>query len=319
MRRSVLVDTDIGVDDALALLTVLNEPDADVIGIGTVFGNCTEVQAASNALVVLAAADRLDVPVCIGQSRPGRQPKAPSPHGSDGLGDRGLVPPSGATPSAETAVDQILRVGRERPSEVDLLCLGPLANVAAALEQDPLILTRYRAVTIMGGMGPVDRRDTESAAQPLFLAKGDTNTNHAPAASAAVAAAPGPVTWVGMNVTGRLRMPWADLTALAGHSTTAAFVRDITTDYHRYCTTTYRSAEPIYTSHDSVAAAAMLDPTVVLSAADLTGHILRASDGRASLWGQSVTQSDRHRFAFDLDYTAIRLRINAVLGARVAR
>lgn len=197
---------------------------------------------------------------------------------------------------------------------MDLLSLGPLSNVAAALAQDPLVLTRYRTVTIMGGMGPDARRDTETAVQPLFLVKGDTNTNHDPAATAAVAAAPGPVTWVGMNVTGRLRMPWADLDAQAAHAGVAAFVRDITADYHLHCTTTYRADTPVYTSHDSVAACVVLDPAVVLSASLLTGRVHRGDDGRASLWGHPASQGPTHRFITDLDYPKIRQRITATFG-----
>ncbi|MDF3310876.1 hypothetical protein P3H15_38365 [Rhodococcus sp. T2V] len=136
-----------------------------------------------------------------------------------------------------------------------------------------------------GGMGPVARWDTETAVQPLFLVKGDTNTNQHPDAAASVAAAHGPATLVGMNVTGRLRVLWDDLDTQAEQTGLAAFVRDITAGYHLYCTTTYRSDTPMYTSHDSVAASVMLDPAVVWSVTDLTGHVHRGDDGRASLWG----------------------------------
>ncbi|GBF17457.1 pyrimidine-specific ribonucleoside hydrolase RihB [Rhodococcus sp. Br-6] len=312
--RVVLVDTDTGVDDALALLTVLATQETDLVGVGAVFGNCAVEQAAANALVVLDTMGRRDIPVCIGRPRPGPPPEAPSPHGMDGLGDRGLRPPRGLHPVPESAVDQILRVGRQRPGEVDLLCLGPLTNIAAALEQDPLVLTTFRSVTIMGGMGPRSRMETEASAQPMFLTKGDTNTNHDPAATAATAQAPGPVTWVGMNATGRLRMPWSELAALAEQSPVAAFVRDITANYHEYCTTTYGSDVPIYTSHDSVAASVMLDPNVVLSSVEATGQI-HHDGARSSLWGDDSRPEHGHRFVVDLDYTAIRRKIMAALGA----
>lgn len=113
--RRVLIDTDTGVDDALALLTVLDAPQTELIGVGSVFGNCTERQAASNALVVLAAVGRVDIPVCVGRPRPGPAPTIPSLHGADGLGDRGLRPPDGVSPAAESAVEQILRIAREHP------------------------------------------------------------------------------------------------------------------------------------------------------------------------------------------------------------
>jgi purine nucleosidase len=168
-------------------------------------------------------------------------------------------------------------------------------------------------------MGPVARQATETAVQPLFLVKGDTNTNHDPVATAAVAVAPGPVTWVGMNVTGRLHMPWAELDAQAAHFEVAAFVRDITADYHLYCTTTYQADTPIYTCHDSVAAGVLLDPAVVRSAVELTGRVHRGDDRRASLWGHNTVEGPKHRFITDLDYSTIRQRITATFGGSAPR
>ncbi|WP_420879220.1 nucleoside hydrolase [Rhodococcus sp. (in: high G+C Gram-positive bacteria)] len=315
--RSVLVDTDTGIDDALALLTVLSASNTDVIGVGTVFGNCNEHQAARNALTVLAAAGRTDIPVCVGSSRPGPPPAAPSPHGADGLGDRGLAPPAGQHPSSESAVDQILRIARDLPGRVDLLCLAPLTNIAAALAHDPLVLTQFKTVTIMGGMGMAARCNDVARILPKFLVKGDTNTNHDPEAAARVAAAPGPVTWVGMDVTGRLQLPWAELETMADHTTISRFVHTITSDYHAYCTRTYDTEQPIYTSHDSVAATVMLDPDVVVAAADAVGHVAFGEDGRASLWGHAVGPGQpvaAHRVVTSIDYDAVRQRITRTLA-----
>ncbi|WAM15024.1 nucleoside hydrolase [Rhodococcus sp. JS3073] len=316
--RCVLVDTDTGVDDALALLTVAHHPGTEIVGVGTAFGNCTERQAARNALTVLSVAGLHDVPVCIGQPRPGPPPATSSPHGLDGLGDRGYRPPPGVYPAPESAVDQLLRVAEDRPGAVDLLCLGPLANIAAAVTRDPRLLTRYRSVTVMGGMGTASRRGVEAAVQPQFLGKGDTNTNHDPGAATVVAAAPGQITWVGMNVTGRLRLAWADLVARSAVGKTATFVRDITEDYHRYCTSTYRAENPIYTAHDSVAAAVMLDPAVVLAADDAQPRV-RHEDGRAAVWGVTPVRGPAHRFVTDLDYGSIGARIAATLDADIPR
>lgn len=307
----VLVDTDAGVDDALAILTLLAAPDVAVMGIGSTFGNCTEQQSAANALTTLSIADRTGVPVCVGQPRRTPPPAQPSPHGPDGLGGYARPTPGAAHSGTETAVDQILRTSRDSIG-AHLLCLGPLTNIAAALERDSHVLTRFRSVTIMGGMGPAAGRDGVSAVYPQFLTKGDTNTNHDPAAAAAVAAAVGPITWVGMNVTARLRLRFADLAARAETSTRAAFVRDITADYSRYCTTTYDSPERIFTAHDSVAAAVMLDPAVVLSATSAHAVVRRSvglGDGRASIWGEAAGAGQLHRFVTAVDYRTIESRI----------
>ncbi|WP_137726379.1 nucleoside hydrolase [Prescottella subtropica] len=316
-RRLVLVDTDTGIDDALAILTVLHAPDTDLIGIGSVFGNCDEHQAARNALTVLAAAGRPDIPVCVGSPRPGPAPSAASPHGADGLGDRGLCPPPGQQPRSETAVEQILRISRERPGQVDLLCLAPLTNLAGALDQDPMVLERFRSVTIMGGMGVIERRDVVAEALPKFLAKGDTNTNHDPAAAARVAAAPGPVTWVGMDVTGRLQLSWAELEHMAESAPVARFVHTITGDYHAYCTSTYDADRPIYTSHDSVAATVMLTPAVICDSSTASGGVLTGEDGRASVWGHtSQRTSVSHQFVTAIDYATVQAQITQTLAAR---
>ncbi|WP_137725081.1 nucleoside hydrolase [Prescottella subtropica] len=320
--RRVLIDTDTGVDDALAILTVLAAPDTEVVGVGTVFGNCDEGQAAANALLVLATAGRTDVPVCVGRPRPGPALSVPSPHGVDGLGDSGLPRPVGSRPSQETAVAQMLRWSRQHPGEVDLLCLGPLTNVAAALDRDPGLLTRFRSVTVMGGMGAAGRRDRVAAEQLSFLGKGDTNTAHDPAATARVAAAPGPVTWVGMDVTARLQILWADVESRAASSDIARFVRVISADYRVHCTRTYDADRPMVTSHDSVAAAVLLEPAVVRASAGLVCRVEHDRDGRASLWGHPPDAGDpRHRVVTDLDYAAVRAVVDRTLAptSRVSR
>lgn len=166
----------------------------------------------------------------------------------------------------------------------------------------------------MGGMGTADRREIVAAAQPKFLAKGDTNTNHDPAAAATVAATPGPVTWVGMDVTGRLRLRWADLQTLTSTSNIARFIQTITEDYHVYCTNTYGAEQPIYTSHDSVATSVMLDPTVILSSVSATAQV-HSADGRSASWGHYPDdRSAAHQMATDLDYSAIRNRVDRTLA-----
>lgn len=169
----------------------------------------------------------------------------------------------------------------------------------------------------MGGMGAADRRGEVAATLLTFLAKGDTNTNYDPVAAARVASAPGPVTWVGMDVTGRLQMPWTESGELAGTTKIARFVHAITADYHMYCTSTYDVDHPIYTSHDGVAAAVMLDPAVILASEEATGVVEWSADGRASWWGLSPggTQSAAvHRVVTEIDYEAVRTRINRTLA-----
>jgi hypothetical protein len=77
-------------------------------------------------------------------------------HGRDGLGEMGLYP-SRLNTSREDAVEQLLRVSRDSGAATDLLAIGPLTNLAAALRTDNKVLSRFRSVTIMGSMGPRKR------------------------------------------------------------------------------------------------------------------------------------------------------------------
>ena len=97
-------------------------------------------------------------------------------------------------PTGEHAADQLVRLGRERPGELDLLAVGPLTNLGLALRQDPDALARYRSVVIMGGSGPYP--------QPGVLREFDANIDHDPDAARLVFAAPrAELVMVGVNVT----------------------------------------------------------------------------------------------------------------------
>src|SRR5215203_1507979 len=148
--RFVVLDVDVGIDDALMILYLLSEPDVEVVAIGATHGNCTAADSARNALRTLEAVGVTSVPVALGLESPFETPhSAPQVHGYDGLGDIGLPEPAGQV-TGESAVDQLLRLGKERPGELDLIAVGSLSNLAAALQQDPESLKRYRSVTYLG-------------------------------------------------------------------------------------------------------------------------------------------------------------------------
>ncbi len=150
-QRRFLLDTDVGIDDALMLMYLAAEPGAEIVAIGSCHGNCSASQAAVNTLKVLDVLGLDHVPVAVGAESPLRDViSAPHVHGQDGLGDAG-IPLSNREPSRESAVDQILRLGHERPGELDLVAVGAMTNLGLALERDPLALTRFRTVAILGG------------------------------------------------------------------------------------------------------------------------------------------------------------------------
>lgn len=151
-RPPLIVDCDTGIDDALALLYLMRDPDVDLRAVTTVFGNTDAVTAAENTLRVLELLGRHDVPVSVGARINWRATlhPAPSVHGSDGLGDTGLAGPR-SRPVDEPAPELIARLARENPGKLHLLALGPLTNLATALLLEPDLPRLVEHVTIMGG------------------------------------------------------------------------------------------------------------------------------------------------------------------------
>jgi len=316
----VLVDTDVGIDDSLAILVALAAPEVKVVGIGSTYGNCRSAQAANNALCVLEAAGRPDVPVCVGVAEPpsaGPLIDLAAPvHGGDGLGNTGLKP-SYLVPSEESAVEQILRVSEQSGGRTGLLALGPLTNLAAAVHEDPLVLGRFRSVVIMGGMGPEDQAASVIEKYPRYHQVGDPNTRHNPAATAVVAGVEAPITWVGMNVTGPLLLPATLLDEVAASGKgTAVFSRDVHQCYVEFLTQAWRRAERVFNVHDTVAASLMIDPAVATRVVRAAPVLLYDEQGRGQLWGaRPGPRSVVHRFVTAVDARSIERFIRLALQA----
>ena len=149
--QPVLFDTDLGVDDALAIAMALNAPELDVIGLTVVSGNVSIEQGTRSALQLLELLGRDDVPVYVGAERPLfiDRVDAVQVHGSTGLGYAELPEPS--TLPVGRAVDHIIREIQKRPGELIVVAIGPLTNLALAERKSPGILNRARRVVAMGG------------------------------------------------------------------------------------------------------------------------------------------------------------------------
>lgn len=153
MPRPIIIDTDPGIDDAVAILLALASPELQVKGIIAVAGNVPLAAAARNALAVLELAGRPDLPVFAGCPRPigGARVDAVQVHGESGLG--GLVLPAPQTQlRAEHGVQWLVESLRSAPSRSVALCaLGPLTNIATALVMAPDIGRSIADLVIMGG------------------------------------------------------------------------------------------------------------------------------------------------------------------------
>lgn len=153
MTRPFFIDTDTASDDAVALVMALRHPDIDVVGIGIVAGNVPLDMAVQNALYTRELVGREDVPVHVGEGTPLRIPleTAQNVHGGDGMGDIGLAL-SGRTPDGDDAVGALLQASHDHAGELTLVTLGPLTNVARAIERDPSLPDRIPRTVVMGAV-----------------------------------------------------------------------------------------------------------------------------------------------------------------------
>ena len=147
----IIIDTDPGVDDAVAILMALACPDVELAGLTVVGGNVPLARGTRNALALLEYVGRADVPVARGSSRPlsGKFPYAQHFHGWSGLSRR--LPEPGTLPAAVGAVDFLATQLHTYPGEITLVALGPLTNLARLERQHPGALSQAAAVVVMGG------------------------------------------------------------------------------------------------------------------------------------------------------------------------
>lgn len=153
MTRKIIIDTDPGQDDAVAIFLALASPELEVLGIVAVAGNVGLHHNANNALKIVELAGRADVPVYAGCARPIRRHlvTAEHVHGETGLNGPDLPNPKTAL-QAQHGVDYIIdTLMAAEPGTITLCTLGPLTNIAMALIKQPAIAERIAEIVMMGG------------------------------------------------------------------------------------------------------------------------------------------------------------------------
>ena len=169
MKR-VIIDTDPGIDDAAAILMTLGSPELNVEALTTVFGNTPVENCTINALRILEAANRADIPVFQGASRPyscDEPAFAATIHGDDGLGDVDLPTPSAAAKKTNAVIEMIDRI-MASPGEITVLAIGRLTNVALAIAVEPGFAKAVQEVVVMGGAVNVPGNATPTASANLY-------------------------------------------------------------------------------------------------------------------------------------------------------
>jgi purine nucleosidase len=225
--KHIIIDTDPGIDDALAILLALASPEVRVEGLTIVHGNCSADQGTVNALSVLELAQAAHVPVAKGCSLPLVQPSllAPETHGATGIGYAQLPPPK-TQPVAQHAVDFLIEKILAAPGEITLVSIGPLTNLAMAIRREPRIVEATRDVVIMGGAIRHEGNTTPLA---------EFNTYVDPHAAHIVYHSGMPITLVPLDVTYQCILTSADVARLLEQkSPIAQFIADATRFYMEF-------------------------------------------------------------------------------------
>lgn len=153
MRR-IIIDTDCGSDDAVALIMALKSNDVYIEAITTVCGNVPLELATNNALMTIEVSNAQKPPLFVGAAKPLMRDlvTAVNVHGKDGMGDLNLIHPL-ITPEKEHAVDAILRIVECYPDEIEMVAIGPVTNIALAIMKDPKTMKKVKHIYSMGTAG----------------------------------------------------------------------------------------------------------------------------------------------------------------------
>ena len=209
-KQKLIIDTDPGIDDAMAIHYAFAHEDLDLIGLTTIFGNVFVEQATRNAIVLTDQAGRI-IPVCEGAKTPLSIPaNAPSHyvHGDEGFGDFPAITPSRSAdprPAHVFLADTI----RAFPGEVILCPIGPLTNIAQLLEHEPAIAGLVKKVVIMGGAVDCPGNVTPYA---------EANIWNDPHAADIVFAADWDMELIGLDVTSHISCDAGDFKTLVNQS-----------------------------------------------------------------------------------------------------
>lgn len=155
MPRPIIIDTDPGIDDALAILLALASPELDLRALVTVAGNVRLELCTQNALKLRELGKRPGLPVYAGCDKPiARELVTGSVHGTTGMDGADLPAPKGKA-EARNGVDWLVEtLSKAAPKSQTLVPIGPLTNIATAFKRAPGIATALREVVIMGGATP---------------------------------------------------------------------------------------------------------------------------------------------------------------------
>ncbi len=226
MKR-IIIDCDPGIDDTAAILLALASPELEVVALTTTYGNASVKTCTANALRVLSAAGRSDIPVFMGAGKPLLRPAsegwASHIHGGDGLGGVASVGADALATDKHAAL-AIAEAVMADPGELTILALGRMTNVALALSLEPGIADAVREIVVMGGAVTVPGNVSGVAT---------ANLHEDPEAASIVYRSGAPIVQVGLDVCNRVTVSPAQLAAIAEAGSPATQLLSEATGYLR--------------------------------------------------------------------------------------
>ena len=276
MKHKIILDCDPGHDDVIALLLAAHHPEIELLAITTVAGNQTVEKTTLNALKVCSLAGIKDVPVAMGMDRPLVRPArfAADIHGESGL-DGPEIPEPTIERVPQHGVDLLIELLLNSDGDITLVPTGPLTNIAAAMRREPAIISKIKAISLMGGA--IGLGNTTPAAE--------FNIWVDPEAAAIVFGCGRPITMVPLEVTHQALATDEIMARLRGSGRQVA---NFAADLLVFFADTYRqifgfAAPPV---HDPCAVAAVIVPDII------RGHMMNVEIETRGEWTMGRTVCD---------------------------
>ncbi|MEM7211610.1 MAG: nucleoside hydrolase, partial [Pseudomonadota bacterium] len=297
--HKIIIDTDPGIDDAMAIHLAFAHPELEVVGLTSIFGKVHVPVATRNALALAEMAGS-DCPVAEGTDTPLGQPAHPPGyfvHGDDGFGNSGVIEPA-RVKDPRSAAQFIVDMVNAHPGEITLCPIGPLTSIALALRLDPTIAEKVTQVVIMGGAVQTPGNVTEYA---------EANIWHDPHAAAEVFAADWPMTLIGLDVTEVVRCTPEDFNTLeAASPRIGGFLNRAVQFYFEW-----HKTKPHY-AHGPFEGCFMHDPSAVLAITNPDFFTFRETPITVAIEGERIaktapaTSGPTVRVALQVDHQAVR-------------
>jgi purine nucleosidase len=306
-RMKLLIDTDPGVDDALAIM--LAHARADVVALTIAAGNVGLTQTVANALKLVDVLGA-STPVFAGCAHPLVLPAADAAfvHGNDGFGDTGYAP-SERDAEQEQAAHAIVRLSHEYAGELVIACIAPLTNLALALRMDPTLPQRVAKLVVMGG-AVTGRGNTH-------LIPAEFNIGFDPEAAHVVFSTWPQFTLVDWELTMRHGIDFAMLEKwFAKQSSLPRFYESISKKTREW---TVQRGRPRLMVADALALAVALQPDIVRVAEDR--HVAIEMNGALTRgatvvdWDKRLGNQPNARIVMDVDQSRFEALIAATLGS----